>query len=265
MIFCSVFGCGLTMGCTKSKPTAKDPDPVTVRIDDPSQSMEPTGTEEDKDLAPATDKQREQAQQTLQGILLAMHKFASEEKPASLPICFPGDSADKDGKALLSWRVHLLPFLELGELHKKFALDEPWDSKTNKPLIAKMPKLFAPVRVKAEEGHTFYRGFSGNGAFFQPGKNIDMKGIADGLSNTIGVIEAGEAVIWTKPGTDIPFDSKKELPALGKDIDGIFYAATLDGAVHRIQRDFNAETMKAAITTAGGEVISIDSLKPEKK
>ena len=131
-------------------------------------------------------------------------------------------------------------------------------------MIAEMPKMYAPVRFKDLDGFTFYRGFSGNGAFFELGKKRGFASISDGTSNTVGVIEAGEAVAWSKPDTDIPFDPNKPLPALGKDIDGVFHAATLDGAVHRIRRDFDAETMKAFITIAGGEVFDFDSLKPEK-
>ena len=217
-----------------------------------------------KEPAPATDQQRMQAQKNLKAILLGMHKSMGDAQP-NVPLGFPGDIADKDGKFLLSWRVQILPFLEQGDLYKKFALDEPWDSKTNKPLIAEIPKVFAPVRVKSENGQTFYRGFAGNGAFFVPGRKVEIKSITDGLSNTIAVIEAGEAVIWTKPGTDIPFDPKKPLPPLGQDIDGIFHAARLDGSVIRIKRDFDSVAMKAAITVAGGEIVDFELLSPEKK
>ena len=64
----------------------------------------------------------------------------------------PDDIRDKDEKALLSWRVAILPFIEEEKLYKEFKLDEPWDSADNKKLIEKMPKLYAPVRVKAKEG-----------------------------------------------------------------------------------------------------------------
>ena len=212
---------------------------------------------------PATETQREQAIGNLKQIVLGMHSYESAT------VVLPGDILNAKGKKpLLSWRVRLLPYVggdDGAALYKKFALDEPWDSKTNKPLIAEMPKIFAPVRVKAEKGHTFYRGFTGNGAFFQPTVKRVIAGITDGTSNSIAVIEAGEAVIWTKPGTDIPFDPKKPLPALGKDIDGVFHAAWLDGSVFRIKREYDADAMKGAITIAGGEVFDADSLSPDKQ
>ena len=54
----------------------------------------------------------------------------------------PAYSTDKNGKRLLSWRVHLLPYLEQEKLYKEFHLDEPWDSDHNKKLIARMPAVF---------------------------------------------------------------------------------------------------------------------------
>jgi len=150
---------------------------------------------------PATDQQRDQAQNNLRLIMLAFHNYESAYQS------FPGDILDKNKKPLLSWRVAILPYLDDDggpELFKQFAIDEPWDSKTNKPLIAKMHKYFAPVRVKAEEGHTFYRGFTGNGTAFVAGKRNRIADITDGTSNSIGIIEAGEAVIWTKPD-EMPF------------------------------------------------------------
>ena len=58
--------------------------------------------------------------------------------------------------------------------------------------------------------------------------------------------------------------SLKPLPMLGKDIDGVFHAARLDGSVFLLKRDFDAEAMKAAITVAGGEVVDFELLSPKK-
>ena len=42
-----------------------------------------------------------------------------------------------EGKRGLSWRVHILPYIEHLALYDEFHLDEPWDSERNKALIAR--------------------------------------------------------------------------------------------------------------------------------
>ena len=49
---------------------------------------------------------------------------------------------DKQGKPLLSWRVHILPYLEENPLYQQFHLDEPWDSEHNRKLIPMMPAFY---------------------------------------------------------------------------------------------------------------------------
>jgi hypothetical protein len=173
----------------------------------------------------------------------------------------PTNVTDKDGKALLSWRVLVLPYLEEEPLFKQFKLDEPWDSDNNKKLIDKMPKLYAPIRVKGKAGETFYQVFAGETALFGPKQQpLYPASIPDGTSNTALVIEAGDSVIWTKPA-DLPFDAKKPLPKLGGLFDGEFHVALCDGSVMPVKKDFDADEMKKLITPADGEVLDVDKLK----
>lgn len=175
----------------------------------------------------------------------------------------PTNITDKDGKPLLSWRVAILPYIEEPDLFKSFKLDEPWDSDNNKKLIAKMPKTYAPIRVKAKEGETFYQVFSGEDAIFG-GKNKKATLItivsADGASNTGMVFEAGESVIWTKPA-DLPFDEKKALPKLGGLFDGAFHVCMADGSVKRIKKGADEKELKKLIMPADGQVIDFDKLE----
>jgi len=48
-------------------------------------------------------------------------------------------SYSSDGKPLLSWRVHVLSFMEQKKLYAQFHLDEPWTAKTIKSLSTKCP------------------------------------------------------------------------------------------------------------------------------
>lgn len=179
-----------------------------------------------KKLPPPTEKELSQSGQNLKDIGIAYHSFNDATGRC------PNNIEDKDGKPILSWRVQLLPYVEEVALHKEFKLDEPWDSKHNKALIEKLPKVFAPIRVKAEEGETFYRGFNGADTAFETGKALRLPAsFPDGTSNTILVVEAGEPCIWTKPD-DLPFDLKKELPKLGGLFDGDFHVLMGDGSVH---------------------------------
>jgi len=172
---------------------------------------------------------------------------------------FPGDITDKDGKPLLSWRVAVLPFVEELELYKQFKLDEPWDSEHNKKLVPKMPKPYVPVRVKTKEGETFYQRFAGPRTLLDPKKQFTLATITDGTSNTALVLEAGEAVVWSKPA-DLPFDAKKPLPKLGAPFNGQCHVLLCDGAVIRLKRDPDEKELKKLIMPDDGEVIDFDKL-----
>src|SRR5262249_27111371 len=156
---------------------------------------------------------------------------------------------------LLSWRVQILPFIEQDKLYKGFKLNEPWDSENNKKLIPKMPKIYAPVRVKGKEGETFYQVFAGEKALFGPKQKPRIpNSIPDGTSNTGMVFEAGDPVIWTKP-EDLAFDEKKALPKLGGLFDGDCQVVLCDGSVKTIKKGADEKELKKFIMPADGEVI----------
>lgn len=214
-------------------------------------------------LKPATEKERDEVKKKLEQLGIAFH--AHHDAIGH----FPGDILDaKTKKPLLSWRVELLPYLEEEMLWKQFKLDEPWDSKHNKPLIEKMPKAFAPTRAKAKPGETFYRGFVGAGAdapgVFLPEGKANFATITDGSSNTIGVIDAGEPVVWTKPDTDLDADPKKDLPKLGGMTDGEFYCLMMDGSVKAVKRDFDAKQLRIAVGRNDGFILNANELFADK-
>lgn len=171
------------------------------------------------------------------------------------------DITDKDGRVLLSWRVAILPYLKHEKLYKEFKLDEPWDSTHNKKLIARMPQVYAPVRVKAKPGETFYQRFVGKDSLFaENGSEYKIGNIPDGHSNTALVVEAGDPVIWTKPG-DLPFlGTKAPLPKLGGLFDGDFYILLCDGSVMRFKKNYDPDEMKKVIMPADGNSINFDKL-----
>jgi hypothetical protein len=208
-------------------------------------------------LLPATQKVREaagrmQGSNNLKQIGLAMHIY--HDANGSFP---PQDgklnpNAKGDG---LSWRVHILPYIEQGALYKEFKLDEPWDSEHNKKLISRMPKVYVSPLAAAPEGQTYYKSFVGEGAFFEPGRRIRMTDFTDGTSNTIMAIEGGQPVTWTKPD-DIPYTGKNDPKSLTLAGNPRINVLMTDGSVtnKEITR-VPEQTLKAAITRNGGDIL----------
>jgi hypothetical protein len=127
---------------------------------------------------------------------------------------FPRVNGTEDNNASserigLSWRVHLLPHLGYQELYDKFALDESWDSDTNKPLLNQMPREYVTSGAAKFETsmHVFVDEQSGtdNGPFRDPGA-LDCRGVRlQGLLNAsftvlAAIAEPSTAEPWTKPG-----------------------------------------------------------------
>jgi Protein of unknown function (DUF1559) len=204
-------------------------------------------------LLPAVQKVREAANRmadanNLKQIGIAMHNY--HDVHGHFP---PAAICDKEGKPLLSWRVALLPYLEQNELHKQFKLDEPWDSEHNRRLLAAMPKVYdSPAAPNAGSYLTHYRVFVGPQAGFELCKGRRIAEITDGLSNTWMVVEAAEAVPWTKPD-ELSYDPQKPLPKLADFVGGGFNAVLMDGAAIYYRMPMPEKTIRALITPAGGE------------
>jgi len=170
-----------------------------------------------------------------------------------------------DGRPLLSWRVALLPFLDGGDLHRQFRLNEPWDSPHNLDLLGRMPAVYADPAApagQAARGLTTVQTLAGTGtAFSAPDKAIAAGPISDGVSRTIAIVEAlpDNAVPWTKPD-DIEFDPERPLAGVGnpRRVGGMFAAGFFDGHTRMIEADVDPEVFRALVTPSGGETVTLD-------
>ena len=122
-------------------PTVQDDQVIMVVDDDGLKELSATV------LAPAIAASREASRRmtmttSIKEFGIAFHNFYAASKEKRFP-----DTAihDAQGKPLLSWRVHVLPYLDGNgeELYQQFHLDEAWDSPHNRQLIKKMPRVFA--------------------------------------------------------------------------------------------------------------------------
>ncbi|MCE5268205.1 MAG: DUF1559 domain-containing protein [Planctomycetaceae bacterium] len=209
-----------------------------------------------RSAARAAAKQMQSTNQMKQ-ISLAIHNYAQANR--TMP---PAYTVDKAGKPLLSWRVLILPYLEDGDLHREFHLDEPWDSPNNKKLLSRMPSVYrAPASSVAESGKTNYLAVRGPRTILANEKPVSFAQIRDGLSNTIMTVEVADdrAVPWTKPD-DFEYDDKDPLKGLvGLRPDG-FIAGLADGSVQIIRRSIDPTALRAMFTRDGGEPVGRETV-----
>lgn len=188
-------------------------------------------------------------------IMLAFHGYHDTNGHFPLAAIY-----SQDGKPLLSWRVMLLPFIEQENLFRQFRLDEPWDSKHNMALLAQIPATYAEPNVKPKAPFaTHYQVFTGLGTLFEGSKRVKLADITDGTSNTIMLVEAAEAVPWTKPD-DVNYSTEKALPRFGSLIPGGFHIGFCDGSVRFVSDKFEESLLRALISPRGGEVVDANKL-----
>jgi hypothetical protein len=195
---------------------------------------------------------RNSSMNNIKQILLALLNYESAK--AAMPAYA---NFDADGKPLLSWRVHVLPYMEHQALYNQFHLDEPWDSPHNKALIPQMPEIYrdpGSMHTTAD-GLTNYLGVKGEGRYFDgTSEGRKIMTVTDGTSNTIMVVQVDDnsAVPWTKPD-DWELDDANPTGAFAGIASEIFLAGYGDGHVSVVSTFVDADTLKAMLTIGGGE------------
>jgi prepilin-type processing-associated H-X9-DG protein len=159
---------------------------------------------------------------------------------------------------LLSWRVHVLPFLEQEALYQQFHLDEPWDSPHNRKFISQMPDVYRNPSSPAPEGKTDYLVPAGTGSIFENPEGTHIRSITDGTSNTLLVLEVNSdaAVDWTKPD-DFQFSPDNPLANLGKAHPGGFNAALADGSVRFISNTIDPQMFLNLLRMNDGQAVRL--------
>ncbi len=164
---------------------------------------------------------------------------------------------DKNGQPYLSWRVHILPYIEQEELYNQFRLDEPWDSEHNRTLLDQMPDLFQTTAGATE---TTLMAVVGQGTAYEGRAGLSSQDITDNSANTAIVVDAGldKSVPWTKP-QDLPFDTEDPIRVFGtSDLGGTFLTLMVNGSVKPISYDTAPEQLRNLFLRADGHELDLE-------
>lgn len=239
------------------KPQVAD-DRITIRLDELQSIDEVLRLMASAPAAVGEQMRRRTNIDSFKQIMLAMHNYYDNYKV--LP---PRDEVrDADGNSGLSWRVHILPFLEENKLYEEFALEQPWDSPHNKPLIEKMPKVYESQWLGITPGHTTFLALVGEDTIFGGPKAIKFQNITDGTSNTATFVEVKPSlsVPWTAP-QDYAFDPEDPGKGLRVGTDGRFLAAVADGSVNMFRGNAAAELLLRLFRKSDGHPLNWSELR----
>ena len=205
-------------------------------------------------LLPAVQQAREaarraQTKNNLKQLITALHNYHVTNRH------FPTQANyDNNGKPLLSWRVHILPYIDQQALYSRFKLNEPWNSPHNRQLIRLMPPTYANPNLPSG-GVTNYLAVVGADSVVST-TGVNLRQITDGTSRTVVLVEvdANRAVPWTKP-VDHEIKATDPKAGLGGLRPGGFHVSMADGRVIFVPISVDSKYIQALATKSGGEVV----------
>ena len=200
---------------------------------------------------------RVQSMNNLKQIGIAFHNYHlvhGKLPPAYIP--------DEDGQPMHSWRVLLLPYLEQQAIHDRYDFDEPWDSPTNLAVT----DVYLPIYYSSNDRSNgcSYFVIDVPGGVFDGSKATKFDQVADGLSNTIMVVEVtGSNQHWAEPtdlgpqALSIPINGAKNGTAISSNRDATALVLMGDGSVISLDESTTQAALQAMATMADGQAIPV--------
>ena len=207
---------------------------------------------------PPIEQSRESARRTqcrnnLKRIGLAFHQFHDQNgrfpsASGSLPLSKQQGPGPK--RPPVSWRVALLPNLDLQNLYAQYDLSAAWNSEVNKPLQSRQVIAFqcpSALNSTASDGtqRTSYLVPTGPGTIFSSAAAVPVR-LQDMESGTGHAILAFEThtseVVWTNP-QDVDFTAKNAMPQISSDHSGGANVLTADGSVQFLSKDTDSKVI----------------------
>jgi hypothetical protein len=241
-------------------------------------------------IYPRSSAYRAECRHRLQQIGLALHNYHDDY--GAFP---PAFLADSGGRAMHSWRVLLLPYLDRKDVYSQYRFDEPWNSEHNLGLVDQMPRdyyghpvnLFSCPSGRHDRGptsDTSYVAIVGDRTVWLSAAGLPIEAIHDGGDQTIMVVEvANSGIHWMEP-RDLAFDAisfdirdplKHEPPDgkprlssthiydppelyLGKTYLGV-HVLFGDGTVRRLPAGVPPDVLRAMLTINAGEDVNVNA------
>ena len=179
----------------------------------------------------------------------------------------PAYLADEDGNPMHSWRVLLLPYLELDALYEEYDFSEPWDGPHNQQLanVALSEFNWGENRQRTGGLTTGFVVVVGDDTAFPGDKSRNFHDFGDGTSQTIMVVACPDSGIhWMEP-RDLEFDrmSFRVNDPSGKP--GIRTVRSegacvclADGSVHFLDKNCDPEFLKGLLQCNDGKGLPED-------
>lgn len=177
---------------------------------------------------------------------------------------FPAAHQRLDGQPSSSWRLELIPMLELQAEYDRYHRDESWDSAFNRRLaddVAAQRPIYRCPSAPASQHRSFanYVMPVGPGTISPGAAGVKRAAIIDGTSRTIAVAEiANTDIYWTEPrdldAAKMSYRVNGSLPAgiSSAHPDGAFVLFA-DGHAQTLSNAIDPDVLKALLTIAGEE------------
>ena len=131
------------------------------------------------------------------GLCVHLH----EQAYGNLPLAIEADSS---GNAMCSWRTRVTQFLDTSRFPYDYS--KPWNSPANAGFLAICPPVFQSPFRKTNSNAASFVVVVGNATAFPPDRTISFDDIADGLNNTLLIVESLNVTPkWTQP-KDLKFE-----------------------------------------------------------
>jgi prepilin-type processing-associated H-X9-DG protein len=211
------------------------------------------------DTGPRAAAPRSQCKNNLKQIGIALQNY--HEAYGSFP---PAYIADENGRPIHSWRVLILPYIDMQPLYNRYRFDEPWDGPNNRLLADMSPTVFGcPSEEHAGDEKdpktTSYVAVIGPETAWPGDRLTSLSDIKDGTSKTLLLVEvANSGIRWSEP-RDLhvlqmaPAINPKAGQGISSRHKGGATAMMCDGSALFLGDSLPAETLRAMLTAHVGD------------